>query len=134
MSYDYLMFHRPGFLPQWIKRLQAVTSRKMGSLGTPEELMKRINELFPATRWEKNDRADLKALLSQIKGGGVDPNAPVWFGGMAPTFQLSADVDGNVKSMTVSRVERSEIRLLCRRLGLIYLDLQADGLLGMLFR
>jgi len=97
-------------------------------------LQKRINELFPATRWEKNDRADLKALLSQIKGGGVDPNAPVWFGGMAPTFQLSADVDGNVKSMTVSRVERSEIRLLCRRLGLIYLDLQADGLLGMLFR
>jgi len=97
-------------------------------------LQKRINELFPATRWEKNDRADLKALLSQIKGGGVDPNAPVWFGGMAPTFQLSADVDGNVKSMTISRVERSEIRLLCRRLGLIYLDLQADGLLGMLFR
>ena len=134
MSYDYLMFHRAGPWPQWVKRIAVIASGEMGSMGTPEELMGRVGGLFPQVTWRKMQRAEMKAMLGAIKGAKVDPDAPVWFGGGGPEFQLSADVDGQVKSMTVSRAEPKEIRLLCRRLGLVYMDLQAEGILGMLFR
>jgi hypothetical protein len=134
MSYDYLMFHRPGPWPQWVKRLQVFFTGDLGSLGTPEELMRRIDELFPQTRWRKMDRSQMRVVMPGQKRSGFDPEAPVWFGGSGPEFQLVADVDGKVKSLSVSRAERREIRLLCRKLGLVYLDLQAEGLVGMLFR
>jgi len=134
VSYDYLMFHAPGLRPQWVKRIGMFTSGQMGSLGTPEELMEKISELFPKTRWHKMPRGKDRRVPVLVNGGGIDPNAPTWFGEGGPEFQLSADVDGRVKSMMVSRAERREVRLLCRRLGLAYVDLQADGLFGMLFR
>jgi hypothetical protein len=134
MSYDYMMFHGPGPWPQWIKRIALFKKGAFGAMGTPEELMGRIGELFPSISWNKHEDAGTRAVFAVLKGGAVDPNAPVWFGGSAPEFQLSADIDGQVKSMQVSRAEPREIRLLCKRLGLVYLDLQSDGLFGMLFR
>ncbi|NJO12264.1 MAG: hypothetical protein HC872_00985 [Gammaproteobacteria bacterium] len=96
--------------------------------------MGRISELFPATRWPKIPAGKHKGFAPIEGGGGIDPNAPTWFGKGEPEFQLSADIDGNFKNMMVSRAERHEIRLRCRRLGLVCLDIQANSLLGMLFR
>lgn len=129
-----MLFHKPGPWPQWVKRLALFSAGEFGPMGSPEELMGRISSLFPDLAWRKLENAKLKAAMRLVKGGGVDPDAAVWFGGAAPEFQLSADVDGQVKSVQVSRAHPREVRLLCRKLGLVYLDLQAEGLLGMLFR
>jgi len=129
-----MMMRSPGIWPQWIKRISLFFSKNSsGSMGTPSELMEQISALFPSVRWEKVERAEIRSMLGRIKGAQVDPNAPVWFGRGGPEFQLSADTDGHVKSMTVSRAEPHEVHTLHRRLGLVYLDLQADGVLGMLF-
>lgn len=128
-----MLFHGPRFWPQWIKRLSKLATKELGSMGTPEELMANIGALFPNTAWSKSEVSVLKSMPG-MRDAKMDPDAPVWFGGPGPEFQLSPDVDGKVKSMQVSRIEPRELRLLCRRLGFVYLDLQADSLLGMLFR
>lgn len=133
MSDDYMMFHSPGLLPQWMKRLRMVRSGAMRSMGTPAHLMAEISALFPQVTWSQTDHSKLEKLFRVRRGSGVDPDAPVWSGRGGPEFQLSADVDGHVKTLVMSRAGPREVRLLRRRLALVVLDLQADGLLDMLF-
>ena len=116
-----------------MKRLRMVRSGSLKSMGTPDQLMGEISALFPQLTWSQTDHSKLQKLFRVRKGSGVDPDAPVWFGLGGPEFQLSADVDGNVKTLVVSRAEPGEVRLLRRRLGLVVVDLQADGLMNMLF-
>lgn len=134
MSYDYLMFHRPPWHPRWLARVKMFTSRDgWRGMGTPEELMKRISAIFPGTSWRKTDLSGVRALQMVAIKGSIDPNAPSWSGLGGPEFSWSADVDGQVKHMQASRIEPREVRLLERRLGMVSLDLQRDGFLGMIF-
>lgn len=102
-------------------------------MGTPEELMKRISAIFPKTRWQQSDLSGQRAIQMIAAQGLMDPNAPNWSGLGGPEFSLAADVDGQVKHLQASHIERREVRLLERRLGMVSLDLQRDSVLGMLF-
>lgn len=47
---------------------------------------------------------------------------------------VASELFPHLKVLFVSRAEPHEVRSLCRRLSLAYMDMQANGLFGILFR
>ena len=125
MSYDYLMFKKPVLLPKWIGRARALLGTH-DSIGTVEELKKTLSELVPHISWREQKITGVRMPIP-IKDDAA------WFSGPHPEFQISAGLDGSVTNFNMARAEPNEIRLVEKKLGVVAVDLQRDGILGMIF-
>jgi hypothetical protein len=125
MSYDYYMFRKPRWYPRWIGRARALIG-KSGIIATDEEIKRALEPLFPQLIW---DKIDLK-----INVNVVPRRETVIVAGPAPEFQIDAAPNGDVTSFVMRRAERREIRIVERALGVVAMDMQGDGVFGMLFR
>jgi hypothetical protein len=133
MSVDYLLFHRGRLQPRWWARMRAVYSGGFEALGTPQELMQRLDRLFPQLRWEQSP-ARRQALRVAAAAGVIAPDAPSWFGRGGPEFLISPDAQGQVRTFSASRIEPAELRRVEKELRLVSMCLAADGLWQMFFR
>ena len=104
MSYDYFLFARPadGGAPTF-ESLAA----GMRPIGTPAELMARVEAIFPDVRWE-----------------ALHDDVGAWFGASRPEFLISPDADGRVSAVKVAYIDPAEIRALAAALDLVVFDPQ----------
>lgn len=125
MSYDYLMFKKPAWAPRWLGRARAL----LGShdpIGSVDAVRKVLDELFPQLAWTEQKLTGMP-LPRPVKDGMV------WCGGPHPQFQVGTDLDGTVRNFSMARAEAREIRLVEKKLGVVAVDLQRDGILGTVF-
>lgn len=125
MSYDYYMFRKPRWCPRWIGRARALMGTS-GVIGTDEAIKEKLSALFPHLVW-KTTEVKINVSTNPRKN-------TVIFAHPAPEFQIDAAPNGETTSFVMSRAERREIRLVERELGVVALDMQSNGILGMLFR
>jgi hypothetical protein len=102
VSHDYLLFRAPGPGPMasWAPEPPAV-------LGSADEMIGRLDDGFPGIAW------------SQF--------GSTWFGRWeqgerSAEFQLTPDADGTVRSLTMRRVDRTEVERVCEGFGLVAVD------------
>jgi hypothetical protein len=111
VSYDYFLFAKP--IDGREATLEALAAAPR-SIGTPADLMARIDALFPSVRWE-------------MQSG----EAAAWFGVKGPPeFLLMPDADGNVSVLKAAYIELDEIRRLATALSLIAFDPQKACFVG----
>lgn len=125
MSYDYYLWKKPPLCPKWIGRIRAMLGRS-GTIGHDAAIQEQLAALFPQLRWET---VELKVRLP-----GPPRKATLLCAGPAPEFRLDAAPDGQVTSFVMSRAERAEVRRVEKKLGVVAMDMQAEGFLGMIFR
>ena len=110
MSYDYFLFARPrGGEAANIDALAGCRA----PIATPEQLMERIDALFPGTTW-------------QVPHGEVE----AWFGTYGAEFLFCADGDGTVSMLKVAYIEADQVRRLMAALDLVAFDPQRGGFIG----
>ena len=111
MSYAYFLFAKP--IDGHAVTLEALAAAPR-SIGTPTDLMARINTLFPSVKWETQSG-----------------DAVAWFGVKGPPeFLLMPDADGNVSVLKAAFIELDEIRRLAAALTLIVFDPQKGCFVG----
>jgi len=111
VSYDYFLFAKP--IDGRAVTLEALAAASQ-SMGTPAEVMARIDALFPSVQWEKRSG-----------------DAIAWFGVKGPPeFLLMPDADGNVSVLKTAYIELDEIRRLATALSLIAFDPQKACFVG----
>jgi len=111
MSYDYMLVKgTPG------GGLEALAESAMSqTVGPAADVKASISRLFPSVRWEAPPDAPGAASMS------------AWFGSGGPAeFELMVEADGQVRMITMSRCERSEVERVAKELGLVALDEQSS--------
>jgi len=119
LSYDYILGKGDAALG-----LEAfMESAHNGVIAREEALKASITNLFPSVRWEQ--------LAINTPEGGTHAS---WFGRPAqpgpPEFHFSPEPDGQVRLLSMSRCERSEVELVARTLGLVAFDEQTMEVFG----
>jgi len=110
MSYDYLLVKGKAG-----RSLETLVENAMSeAIGTAADVKASISRLYPSVRW--NAGPDLP--------GSTNMSASFGSGGPAE-FQLTVQPDGQVRMITMSRCERSEVERVARELGLVALDEQS---------
>ena len=89
-------------------RLEAFAENAMSeTVGAVEAVKAQISRLFPKVRWESGPAAPAVSMSA-------------WFGLQGPAeFQLSVEPDGQVRMITMSHCERSEVELVANELELL---------------
>ena len=115
MSYDYSLFHAPG--PGPMSTWEPVPPAPLGSA---EELKARLLGVFPAAGFVQGPGTATwfghAEPIEQGRGGGIE-------------FQMTPEADGLVRFLTVRRIARDEVAVLCRVLGLVAVDNQTVELI-----
>ncbi len=112
MSYDYMLVK--GKAGGSLETL--VESAMSETIGTAADVKASICRLYPSMRWEAGP---------DLPGG---TNISAWFSSGGPAeFQLTVEPDGQVRMITMSRCERSEVERVARELALVALDEQSMG-------
>lgn len=129
MSYDYLLVKAPAGLAGTSatdENLEAVlmafadafSGEPIGSLDTVKAS---LQGLFPSLRWQQQKFEIAPHLLVAELGDWSWSSASE---GEVPAFSLGADADGQVRIISASRVERSELERVAQALGVMVLDEQ----------
>ncbi len=110
MSYDYMLVKGKAG-----GSLEALAESAMSdTIGAAADVKASISCLFPSVRWQAGP--DLPGVTSMS----------AWFGSGGPAeFQLMVEADGQVRMITMSRCERSEVERVGKELGLVALDEQS---------
>jgi len=108
MSYDYFFFARPadGSPPKLETLGQDVVP-----LGSPDEVMKGIDAVFPALAWQPPQGA-IRAWFGNGKCGQAE-------------FLMSAETNGLVTSFKAAYIEREEVDALAAQMRLTVFDPQS---------
>jgi hypothetical protein len=104
MSYDYSLFRAPGPGP-----MDSWDAAPPSPLGTVDEVKARLSSRYPALAWRQFESS--------------------WFSESTPEFQLTPEEDGSCRFVTVRRVTRPEIEMLCRMLEVVAVDQQKGELI-----
>ena len=107
MSCDYSLFRAPG--PGPMASWQAAPPEPLGTL---EQIQQRLSAVFPEAIWERWDGSH----FGRTPGGGCE-------------FQITPDGDGVCRFLTVRRVTRAEVEVLCRALDVVAVDAQKTELI-----
>jgi hypothetical protein len=109
MSYDYTLVKGSAGVT-----LEAFVEGAMSeTVGAVEAVKIQISRLFPQVQW-------------QTIPPGPELKMSVWFGLGGPAdFQLLVEPDGQVRMITMSNCERSEVELVANELGLSVMDDQS---------
>ncbi len=110
MSYDYMLVKGKAG-----GGLEALAESAMSdTIGAAADVRASVSRLFPSVRWKTGP--DLPGVTSMS----------AWFGSGGPAeFQLMVEADGQVRMITMSRCERSEVERVAKELGLVALDEQS---------
>lgn len=105
MSYDYTVFRAPGEGP-----MRSWPAAAPPALGSVAEVKQRLDDLLRDVAWTQRDST--------------------WFGGWqaaegSAELQLTPEADGQVRFVTIRRVDRPFVEHLCARLGAVAVDPQA---------
>jgi hypothetical protein len=116
LSYDYIL--SKGDPSMGLEEL--MESAMNGVIAHTENLKTSITNLFPSTRWTQS--------VTPAPGG----TRVSWFGELqgGPEFHFMPEPDGEVRLLTMSHCERSEVELLARTLALVVLDQQTMEVFG----
>ncbi len=116
LSYDYIL--SKGDASMDLEEL--LESAMSAAIGSTETLKSAISTVFPSVQWTQSvfTAADGSTHLS-------------WFGRQGtPEFQFMPEPDGQVRLLTMSHCERSEVELLARTLELVAVDQQTMEVFG----
>jgi hypothetical protein len=109
MSYDYTLVKGKAGV-SFERFAEGVMSETVGAV---QVVKTQISRLFPRVRWEKMP-APLPMSMS------------AWFGLGGPAdFALLIEPDGQVRMITMSNCDRSEVDLVAKELGLVAVDEQS---------
>ncbi|GAO01626.1 hypothetical protein [Anaeromyxobacter sp. PSR-1] len=105
MSYDYTVFRAPADGP-----MRAWPATSPPALGSVAEVKQRLDDLLRDVAWTQHEST--------------------WFGGWQAAeggaeLQLTPEPDGQVRFVTIRRVDRATVEHLCARLRVVAVDPQA---------
>ena len=116
MSYDYMLAKgdAAGGMEGFAESAAANT------LGPPESLKATLSSLFPSLQWRFSN--------GKLQDGTVGAS---WFGYQGPPeFHLMVEPSGEVRVISMSYCERTEVEQVARALGLVVFDLQSTEVFG----
>jgi hypothetical protein len=129
VSYDYMLVKAPAGLAGTSSSdenldavLMAFAEAFSGEpIGSLDAVKAALQDLFPTLRWQQQKFEMAPHLLAAELGDWSWSSAAQ---GELPGFSLGADGDSQVRIISASRVERSELERVARALGVMVLDEQ----------